>query len=170
MQTNRSMTKYIGINIGPVIKTLSLARRPRELWSASYLFSFLMEYIVDEADKRGEIIAPKEWNNVVADDNLPVGLYPDRIYIRPNEGVVADDILKPACDRFCKCLGHVVKGKGKVKENAKFNILPEIKLVENNGLQSNELKMAEMVIEENKELIAEKWNEFFNKNKKTEVL
>ena len=29
---------------------------------------------------------------------------------------------------------------------------------------------AEMVIEENKELIAEKWNEFFNKNKKTEVL
>ena len=35
---------------------------------------------------------------------------------------------------------HVVKGKGKVKENAKFNILPEIKLVENNGLQSNELK------------------------------
>ena len=97
--------KYIGINIGPVVKTLSLARRPRELWSASYLFSFLMEYIVDEADKRGEIIAPKEWNNVVADDNLPVGLYPDRIYIRPNEGVVADDILKPACDRFCKCLG-----------------------------------------------------------------
>lgn len=65
---------------------------------------------------------------------------------------------------------HVVKGKGKVKENAKFNILPEIKLVENNGLQSNELKMAEMVIDENKELIAEKWNEFFNKNKKTEVL
>ena len=65
---------------------------------------------------------------------------------------------------------HVVKGKGKVKENAKFNILPEIVLVENNGLQSNELKMAEMVIEENKELITEKWNEFFNKNKKTEVL
>lgn len=97
--------RYTAINIGPVVKTLSLARRPRELWSASYLFSFLMEYIVDEADKRGEIIAPKEWNNVVADDNLPVGLYPDRIYIRPNEGVVADDILKPACDRFCKCLG-----------------------------------------------------------------
>ena len=61
---------------------------------------------------------------------------------------------------------HVVKGKGKVKENAKF----KIKLVENNGLQSNELKMAEMVIEENKELIAEKWNEFFNKNLNTEVL
>jgi hypothetical protein len=65
---------------------------------------------------------------------------------------------------------HVVKGKGKIKENAKFNMMPEITLVENNGLQSNEIKMAEMVIEENKELIFEKWNEFFNKNQKTEVL
>ena len=65
---------------------------------------------------------------------------------------------------------HVVKGKGKVKENAKFDVFPEIKLVENNGLQSNELKIAEMIIAENKEMIAEKWNEFFNKNSKTEVL
>ena len=65
---------------------------------------------------------------------------------------------------------HVVKGKGKIKENAKFNMIPEITLVENNGLQSNEIKMAEMVIVENKELIFEKWNEFFNKNQKTEVL
>lgn len=63
---------------------------------------------------------------------------------------------------------HVVKGKGKV--NAKFNIEPEITLVENNGLQFNEIRIAEMVIEENKELIAEKWNEFFNKNGKEEVL
>ena len=65
---------------------------------------------------------------------------------------------------------HVVKGQGIVKESAKFNILPEIELVENNGLKSNELKIAEMVIEENLELIAEKWNEYFNKNIKTEVL
>lgn len=57
-----------------------------------------------------------------------------------------------------------------MKENAKFNIEPKITLIENNGLQSNEIKMAEMVIEENKELIAEKWNEFFNKNRKEEIL
>ncbi len=64
---------------------------------------------------------------------------------------------------------YVIKGKGKVKENAKFNIEPEITLIENNGLQPNELKMAEMVIEENKELIFERWNEFFNKNRKEEI-
>ena len=99
------MTKHIGINIGPVVKTLSLARRPRELWSASYLFSLLMKYIVDEADKRGEIIAPKKWEKTEEYKDLPVGLYPDRIYVRPNEGVVPDDILKPAWDKFCKYIG-----------------------------------------------------------------
>lgn len=97
--------RYTAINIGPIVKTLGIARRPRELWSASYLFSFLMEYIVDEADKQGKIIAPKEWEKTEEYKDLPVGLYPDRIYIRPNEGVGADDILNPACDRFCKCLG-----------------------------------------------------------------
>ena len=58
---------------------------------------------------------------------------------------------------------HVVKGKGSVKENAKYLVLPEIKLVENNGLQSSELKLAEAIIEENAEIIVEKWNEYFNK-------
>jgi hypothetical protein len=58
---------------------------------------------------------------------------------------------------------HVVKGKGKVVEFAKFQVIPEIKLLENNGLKSNELKLAEMVIEENAEIIQENWNNFFGK-------
>ena len=53
---------------------------------------------------------------------------------------------------------YVIKGKGSIKENAKFQVLPEVKLLENNGLQHNELKMAEMVIEENIEVITESWN------------
>ena len=58
---------------------------------------------------------------------------------------------------------HVIKGKGKIKESAKFQVLPEVKLLENNGLQHNELKMAEMVIEENIDVIIESWNRFFEK-------
>ena len=46
---------------------------------------------------------------------------------------------------------------------AKFNLIPEIKLVENDGLKPNELKMAEMVIEENREIIIEQWHTFFGK-------
>lgn len=40
-----------------------------------------------------------------------------------------------------------------------------VELVENQGLSVSELKMAEAVIEENKDLFAERWNEFFNNNK-----
>ena len=56
------------------------------------------------------------------------------------------------------------KEKGSIKENAKFQVLPEVKLLENNGLQPNELKMAEMIIEENVEVITKSWNRFFQNN------
>lgn len=57
---------------------------------------------------------------------------------------------------------HVIKGKGKIKEWAIYQIAPQITLVENNGLKSNELKMAEMVIEENRQIIIDSWDRFFN--------
>jgi hypothetical protein len=58
---------------------------------------------------------------------------------------------------------HVVKGQGTICENAVFQVLPEIQLLKNNGLKSNELKLSEMVIEENREIIIEHWNNFFNR-------
>lgn len=35
--------------------------------------------------------------------------------------------------------------------------------MENDGLKANELKMAEMVIEENQEIIIRQWHTFFGK-------
>jgi len=61
---------------------------------------------------------------------------------------------------------HVIKGKGKTKEFAIYQVIPNIALLENKGLKSNELKIAEMVIDENKEIIIENWNRFFGKNMK----
>ncbi|MDR2146990.1 MAG: DUF4160 domain-containing protein [Tannerella sp.] len=58
---------------------------------------------------------------------------------------------------------HVIKGKGKIKEFAIYQVVPEILLLENQGLKSNELKLAEMVIEENKEIIIKNWKDFFQK-------
>jgi hypothetical protein len=59
---------------------------------------------------------------------------------------------------------HVIKGKGKIKEYAIYQIVPDIMLLENKGLKSNELKMAEMIIDENKRIIIENRNRFFGKN------
>jgi hypothetical protein len=54
---------------------------------------------------------------------------------------------------------HIKKGNA----NAKFNILPNILLIKNNGFKSSELKMIESIIEENKDIIVERWKDFFKK-------
>lgn len=53
---------------------------------------------------------------------------------------------------------HVKKGGA----SAKFSICP-VELIENNGFKAAELKLAEAIIEENVELIAEHWNSYFNR-------
>ena len=72
------MNKYIGITIGAIIKTLSMARKPRELWSSSYLFSYLMETLRAGLPKEIEIFSPAENKS----GKNGVGLYPDRMFCK----------------------------------------------------------------------------------------
>lgn len=51
---------------------------------------------------------------------------------------------------------NVVKGKDNTSPHAKFNLFP-LEVVENDGLSNSETKLAEAVIEENKDLFAERW-------------
>lgn len=44
---------------------------------------------------------------------------------------------------------------------ARFQVSPEIKLIENKGLKPRELRLAEVAIEENKEIIIECWKKHF---------
>ncbi|MBR6933466.1 MAG: DUF4160 domain-containing protein [Bacteroidales bacterium] len=53
---------------------------------------------------------------------------------------------------------HVSKGGAR----AKFKVDP-VRLVENYGFKPAEIKMAESIIEENKEVIKEHWLHYFNK-------
>lgn len=72
-----SRNKYSAINIGPIISTLGMARKPRELWAASFLFSHLMKCIYDEVEKREcEIVSPAK----PTEGMTGMGIYPDRIY------------------------------------------------------------------------------------------
>ena len=51
------------------------------------------------------------------------------------------------------------------KSEARYQVYPEIKLIENRGLKPRELRLAEIAIEENKEIIIARWKEHFkNKN------
>lgn len=46
---------------------------------------------------------------------------------------------------------------------AKFKVDPEIELITNNGLKPRQIREAFNVIEENKEIIITRWNEYFKK-------
>ncbi|MGN6802979.1 MAG: DUF4160 domain-containing protein [Ginsengibacter sp.] len=43
---------------------------------------------------------------------------------------------------------------------AKFNVEPEIELVYNKGLKKKDLKLAERIINENRQIIIARWNEY----------
>lgn len=51
---------------------------------------------------------------------------------------------------------HISKGDSE----AKYNI-DDLELVENFGFKKNELRMIEAILEENKDIIKERWYEFF---------
>ncbi|MFK7899965.1 MAG: DUF4160 domain-containing protein [Cyclobacteriaceae bacterium] len=53
---------------------------------------------------------------------------------------------------------HVKNADGE----AKFNV-ERIECVENKGLKSKDVKLAESLIDENKDIIIEAWNNFFKK-------
>lgn len=105
--------KYSAINIGPIIATLGMARKPRELWAASFLFSHLMKCIYEEAEKTGVTIIspakPKEEKN-------KVGIYPDRIYLK-GEGDVKQVISEAVISFYYDLL------RGKTLDLSYFNLM-----------------------------------------------
>lgn len=89
--------KYTAINIGPVVPTISMGRKPREIWAASYMFSFLMECIIKQLPQ-DSIISPAtlETDEKKTDEKLGIGLYPDRIFVKGevDADVIIDEALK----------------------------------------------------------------------------
>jgi CRISPR-associated protein Cmr2 len=83
---------YTAITIGPIIETMSKAQKTRELWAASYFFSYLMREITKKLKvAEFEILIPglDEINNI---NLLGAGLYHDRIIIssaKPEDAIIS---------------------------------------------------------------------------------
>lgn len=92
--------KYSAINIGPIIKTLGMARKPRELWAASYMFSYLMKCIIESLPKE-KIISPATFDK---GEKKGIGLYPDRVFIK-DYTVSYQDTIKSVVDDVAKFSG-----------------------------------------------------------------
>ena len=48
---------YIALTIGPIYKTLANSKKPKELFSGSYIFSYIMKQIIQNFKDR-EFITP----------------------------------------------------------------------------------------------------------------
>ena len=93
--------KYTAINIGPVVPTISMGRRPREIWAASYIFSLLMQCIIAKIKEKGvDIISPATLDS---EEKTGVGLYPDRVYVQGEFNV--QETINTALNKFEKLTG-----------------------------------------------------------------
>ena len=109
---------YTAINIGPIISTLGMARKPGELWAASYLFSHLMKWIYQTAEGKGlEIISPAKPST----DMCEVGIYPDRIFIKGSFDT--SEFLHDAMEGFLKDFSQCEATKAIIPDKNYFNLM-----------------------------------------------
>ena len=88
------MAKYIGLTIGPIYKTLLRAKKTRELWGASYLFSYLMKRIIEGIggkDKAAIFISPYVNDPEIFKSGKEVGLFHDR-FICQSDQIELDEL------------------------------------------------------------------------------
>lgn len=87
---------YTAINIGPIYATMSMARKPREFWQASYMFSHLMKCILETLPSKAIVMSPCIPDNSACE----VGLFPDRTFFKTEQPVDVDAILDAGMDKF----------------------------------------------------------------------
>ena len=106
--------KYIGVTIGPIYRTLFMARKTRELWGASYLFSYIMrnlaERLLEFGIQKDDLIVPAIVDN--QSYNYGAGLAPDRLILKSQEGywekleVAVNETATKLASNIALDLGH----------------------------------------------------------------
>jgi len=86
---------YIGITLGPIYKTLGLVTKSRELWAASYLFSYICKKLIEAFNSNGckaENYIMPYWDK--KEKSKPgAGFLPDRIIIHSSLGFDYDNVI-----------------------------------------------------------------------------
>ncbi len=82
------MKTYLAFTLGPIYKTLLKARKTRELWISSYLFSYLMRLLLTEVEKKrvGRILLPDISYINDYKSFHGAGFFNDRCMIELNDG------------------------------------------------------------------------------------
>lgn len=82
--------KYLAITLGPIYKTLQNVRKTRELWAASYTFSFISRRLIEKITKQHiEAVFVPYYQ---PDSPIGIGLYPDRIFLKAKDGLTIEKL------------------------------------------------------------------------------
>ena len=98
--------KYIALTIGPIYKTLKNAKKPKDLFASSYIFSYIMKNIIKEFKDR-TFITPYIKDGSIFDENSPVGLFHDRFIFESIDGDLSklEMIIINVCNDIASQLG-----------------------------------------------------------------
>ena len=91
------MANYVGLSIGPIYKTLSYAKKTKEIWGASYLFSYIMKEIIRNLSQKvdaNKFITPYVENSDNFFKDEKIGKFHDRLIFEGDKKELEDAINK----------------------------------------------------------------------------
>lgn len=97
--------RFLALNIGPIFQTLQHARKTRELWASSFLFSYLMEQLhTNCVNAQLEVLSPVV--PVGDPERYGAGIFPDRLFAKIGadweDDRVKKEIIDPAVKQVAK--------------------------------------------------------------------
>jgi len=108
-----SNNTYIALTLGPIYRTLQTARSTKELWAASYLFSYITEKITKKLREKGikdtQFVMPYTPKIVSQNLSFGAGIFPDRIIFKKTKTTdlqTTTDAVDAALDK----VSEIIKG------------------------------------------------------------
>ncbi len=115
---------YIALTIGPIYKTLNNTRATRELWGASYLFSYMTEniirYLKEKGIKEMEFVMPYAQKIPKEKLHFGAGIFPDRIIFKKSKfgnRQTMKDAVEATLTKVSKIVKGTLREKGLISEN-----------------------------------------------------
>jgi len=84
------MNNYIGVTVGPIYKTLLNAKKTRELWVGSYIFSYIMREIIKHFYDKGRVFVIPFVSKDCLSKRNGIGMFHDRCIFKSEASDLAD--------------------------------------------------------------------------------
>lgn len=102
---------YLALTAGSIHATLQKARKPKEIWAASYVFSWLMRELLLCMKNAGFDILSPHYRDLKDDEKFGAGIVPDRIFCR-GEAAQLDTLQKLVDDTIASFSVYVAERTG----------------------------------------------------------